>query len=72
MFATFVKQPLRPLPIQILFKNKKVIDIKIFPELIGKDIKELQNIPFNQIYYVNTWEFEEMMEKQMNKNIPLL
>lgn len=72
MFSTFAKQQMKPLPIEILFENNKIKDIKIFPELIGKDIRELQHYPLTNIYYITTWEFEEMMKKHINKNIPLL
>ncbi len=72
MLATFVKQDLRPLPLQIILENTKIKEIKIFPELIGKDIKEVSKFNFNNIYYVNRWHFEDVVKKEINKNIHLL
>lgn len=62
----------KQLPIEFICENNIIKDIKIFQELIGKDVREIHKYNKDKIYYISSNELEEIVKKELNKNIPLL
>lgn len=60
----------KPLNLNIIIRNGIIKDIKIFPELIGKNIHDIK--PFPEVYSVNYSQILHQIQKDLNKNIPLL
>jgi hypothetical protein len=61
---------LKQLPIKIVVENGKIKDIKIFQDFIGKEMTSVRHFP--ETYYLNSSIVQEEIQKQINKNIPLL
>ena len=64
------KKCIYPLNIKVDVENNIVKDIKVFPELIGKNIHDIKNC--DKTYHINTDLIKEAIQKQLNKNIHLL
>jgi len=65
-----IKKCICPLNVKVIIDNNIIKDIKVFPELIGKNIHDIKD--YNKSFYINNTLIQEAIQKQLNKNIHLL
>lgn len=70
MKRLFLSKNVQQLSLKLICENNKIKEIKIFPELIGKNLCELYKK--DKIYYISSVQLKEIVIKELNKNIPLL
>ena len=64
------KNGMKKLPLKLIIENDKIKDIKILPELVGKELTNVKH--FSETYYLNSSIIQEQIQKDLNKNVPLL
>lgn len=68
--SSCTKHVMKPLPIKFVVEHGKIKDIKIFSDMIGKDVTNVKK--FNVTFYINYNQITLELQKQLNKNMPLL